>query len=125
MFPLVGRTEKLRERNTSMAGGDDTRRNRVRRGAERGADIVTSQPVVITYPFALALAGGLTANLNISAWLSALILAVIIYGLDWVSNGQEWDWQEFVKRFVVYVPLNTIILALSLTSDIVKQFITQ
>jgi hypothetical protein len=138
-FPLVG-TQKLRERNTSMAEGDNAsmagrdsaRGSQARRSAERGADLVTSQPVVITYPFALALAGGLTAtfnamwqNPNLLPWLSALILALLIHGLDWVSNGQDWDGKEFFRRVAVYVPLNTIILALSQTSDIVKQFITQ
>ena len=114
--------------HTSMAGRDSARRSPLR----RGADLVTSQPVVITYPFALALAGGLTATFsavwdkpNLLPWLSALILALLIHGLDWVSNGQDWDSKEFFRRLAVYVPLNTIILALSQTSDIVKKFTTQ
>jgi len=85
---------------------------------EKGVDLITSQPVVLTYPLALAIATGLTQALssglwnrpNFWAWITALILSLVIYGLDWLANRESWKQEERIWRFVLYTFLNTAIL---------------
>jgi len=98
---------------------------------EKSVDLVTSQPVVLTYPLALAIATGLTQALsglwnqpNLWAWITALILSLVIYGLDWLANRQSWKQEEKVLRFALYTFLNTVILALSQTTDLIKNLLT-
>jgi hypothetical protein len=111
-----------------------------RRGREEGeglgkktVDLVTSQPVVITYPLALALATGLAQMLGLLldapvlwALITAVMLSLAIYGLDWLNNRQDWhqDPQEQRVRFWLYLFLNTAILWLSQTTDVVKNILT-
>jgi hypothetical protein len=98
----------------------------------KGADLLTSKPVVFTYPLFLALATGLSEALSslwnkpvVWAWVTALLFSAIIYGLDWLSNRSEWDRTELLGRLAIFLPLNTIILALSQTNDFVRNLLTQ